>query len=55
MSQYGQRRKNSACGCFHIIGADNGAGICGSLWPTCSQLVIVILDVIYFLFVIRYR
>ncbi|CAF0735486.1 unnamed protein product [Adineta steineri] len=38
-AQYGQCSTNNACGCFHMLGADDGAGICGFLWPICSRLV----------------
>ncbi|CAF0768552.1 unnamed protein product [Adineta steineri] len=38
-AQYGQCSKNSACGCFHIIGDNDNNGICGFLWTTCSRLV----------------
>ncbi|CAF1172357.1 unnamed protein product [Adineta steineri] len=36
--QYGECSTNSACGCFHVAGANNGTGICGFRWPTCSRL-----------------
>ncbi|CAF4197130.1 unnamed protein product, partial [Adineta steineri] len=38
-AQYGQCSKNSACGCFHIVGDNDNTGICGFLWTTCSRLV----------------
>ncbi|CAF1172674.1 unnamed protein product [Adineta steineri] len=38
--QYGECSTNSACGFFHIIGANNNTGICGFRWPTCSRLVL---------------
>ncbi len=38
VAQYSRCSKNSACGCFHMVNADN-TGICGFLWVTCSQLV----------------
>ncbi|UJR24213.1 hypothetical protein I4U23_027180 [Adineta vaga] len=34
-SQYGRCASNSACGCFHMTGANN-VGICGFLWTSCS-------------------
>ncbi|CAF0718848.1 unnamed protein product [Adineta steineri] len=37
--QYGECSTNSACGCFHMVGADDNAGVCGFLWPTCSRLL----------------
>ncbi|CAF1027283.1 unnamed protein product [Adineta steineri] len=37
MDQYAQCSASSACGCFHMTNADN-TGICGFLWPSCSQL-----------------
>ncbi|CAF4143920.1 unnamed protein product [Adineta steineri] len=36
--QYGQCSTNIACGCFHMVGADENTGVCGFLWPTCSRL-----------------
>ncbi|CAF3557607.1 unnamed protein product [Adineta steineri] len=39
-SQYGLCSTNSACGCFHVVGATNNTGICGFRWPTCSRLVL---------------
>ncbi|CAF1353463.1 unnamed protein product [Adineta steineri] len=38
-SQYGECSTNSACGCFHMLGANDNTGVCGFLWPTCSRLV----------------
>ncbi|CAF4191020.1 unnamed protein product, partial [Adineta steineri] len=38
-SQYGECSTNSACGCFHMLGANDDTGVCGFLWPTCSRLV----------------
>ncbi|CAF0934765.1 unnamed protein product [Adineta steineri] len=38
-SQYGECSTNSACGCFHMMGAKDDTGVCGFLWPTCSRLV----------------
>ncbi|CAF3749214.1 unnamed protein product [Adineta steineri] len=38
-AQYGECSTNNACGCFHMLGANDGVGICGFLWPTCSRLV----------------
>ncbi|CAF1467735.1 unnamed protein product [Adineta steineri] len=37
--QYGECSTNSACGCFHMLGANDDTGVCGFLWPTCSRLV----------------
>ncbi|CAF1260742.1 unnamed protein product [Adineta steineri] len=37
-SQYGECSTNSACGCFHMMDADD-VGVCGFLWPTCSRLL----------------
>ncbi len=37
-SQYDRCSMNSACGCFHLPGANN-TGICAFLWETCSELV----------------
>ncbi|CAF0719520.1 unnamed protein product [Adineta steineri] len=37
--QYGECSTNSACGCFHMIGANDDTGVCGFLWPTCSRLL----------------
>ncbi|CAF0841510.1 unnamed protein product [Adineta steineri] len=37
--QYGECSTNSACGCFHMVGTNNDAGVCGFLWPTCYRLV----------------
>ncbi|CAF1186437.1 unnamed protein product [Adineta steineri] len=37
--QYGECSTNSACGCFHMVGADDNTGVCGFLWPTCSRLL----------------
>ncbi|CAF1573228.1 unnamed protein product, partial [Adineta steineri] len=37
--QYGECSTNSACGCFHMMGADDDTGVCGFLWPTCSRLL----------------
>ncbi|CAF4105669.1 unnamed protein product [Adineta steineri] len=39
VAQYDRCSTNSACGCFHRIGTNNDAGVCGFLWPTCSHLV----------------
>ncbi|CAF1463405.1 unnamed protein product [Adineta steineri] len=39
VAQYDRCSTNSACGCFHRVGANDDAGICGFLWPTCSHLV----------------
>ncbi|CAF1222340.1 unnamed protein product [Adineta steineri] len=39
VAQYDRCSKNSACGCFHRVGANDDAGICGFLWPTCSSLL----------------
>ncbi|CAF4310776.1 unnamed protein product, partial [Adineta steineri] len=38
-SQYGECSTNSACGCFHMAGANNDTGVCGFLWPICSRLL----------------
>ncbi|CAF1098033.1 unnamed protein product [Adineta steineri] len=38
--QYGECSTNSACGCFHVIGASNDTGICGFRWLACSHLVL---------------
>ncbi|CAF1325817.1 unnamed protein product [Adineta steineri] len=37
--QYGPCSTNSACGCFHMVGSNDDAGVCGFLWPTCYRLV----------------
>ncbi|CAF4351507.1 unnamed protein product, partial [Adineta steineri] len=37
--QYGSCSTNSACGCFHMVGTNDDAGVCGFLWPTCYRLV----------------
>ncbi|CAF1063383.1 unnamed protein product [Adineta steineri] len=37
--QYGPCSTNSACGCFHMVGTNDDAGVCGFLWPTCYRLV----------------
>ncbi|CAF0764137.1 unnamed protein product [Adineta steineri] len=37
--QYGECSTNSACGCFHMIGANDDVGVCGFLWPTCSRML----------------
>ncbi|CAF0838330.1 unnamed protein product [Adineta steineri] len=37
--QYGECPTNSACGCFHMVGANDDTSICGFLWPTCSRLL----------------
>ncbi|CAF1419655.1 unnamed protein product [Adineta steineri] len=37
--QYGECSTNSACGCFHMVGANDDTGVCGFLWPTCSRLL----------------
>ncbi|CAF1543805.1 unnamed protein product [Adineta steineri] len=37
--QYGECSTNSACGCFHMVGAGDNTGVCGFLWPTCSRLL----------------
>ncbi|CAF1226629.1 unnamed protein product [Adineta steineri] len=39
-SQYGLCSTNSACGCFHVLGANYNTGICGFRWPACSRLVL---------------
>jgi hypothetical protein len=36
MSQYDRCSRNSACGCFHMIGADN-IGISEFIWTSCSE------------------
>ncbi|CAF0985232.1 unnamed protein product [Adineta steineri] len=39
--QYGECSTNSACGYFHVIGANNNnTGICGFRWLACSHLVL---------------
>ncbi|CAF1285159.1 unnamed protein product [Adineta steineri] len=38
--QYGECSTNSACGCFHVIGAKNDTGICGFRWLACSHLAL---------------
>ncbi|CAF4036574.1 unnamed protein product [Adineta steineri] len=38
--QYGECSTNSACGYFHVIGANNDTGICGFRWLACSHLVL---------------
>ncbi|CAF0891669.1 unnamed protein product [Adineta steineri] len=38
--QYDECSTNSACGCFHVIGANNDTGICGFRWLACSRLVL---------------
>ncbi|CAF0928731.1 unnamed protein product [Adineta steineri] len=38
--QYGECSTNSACGCFHVIGANNDTGICGFRWLACSHLLL---------------
>ncbi|CAF4210638.1 unnamed protein product, partial [Adineta steineri] len=38
--QYGECSTNSACGYFHITGANNDIGICGFRWLACSRLVL---------------
>ncbi|CAF1447090.1 unnamed protein product [Adineta steineri] len=38
--QYGECSTNSACGYFHITGANNNTGICGFRWLACSRLVL---------------
>ncbi|CAF4154374.1 unnamed protein product [Adineta steineri] len=37
--QYGPCSTNSACGCFHMVGTNDDAGVCGFLWPTFYRLV----------------
>ncbi|CAF3523245.1 unnamed protein product [Adineta steineri] len=39
-AQYGECSTNSACGCFHVIGANNNTGIYGFRWLACSHLVL---------------
>ncbi|CAF1401156.1 unnamed protein product [Adineta steineri] len=39
VAQYDRCSTNSACGCFHRVGANDDADICGFLWPTCSSLL----------------
>ncbi|CAF4007438.1 unnamed protein product, partial [Adineta steineri] len=38
--QYNECSTNSACGCFHMIGAENDTGICGFRWLACSHLLL---------------
>ncbi|CAF1406562.1 unnamed protein product, partial [Adineta steineri] len=38
--QYGECSTNSACGCFHIAGANDNTGICGFRFLTCSRLAL---------------
>ncbi|CAF4020621.1 unnamed protein product [Adineta steineri] len=38
--QYGECSTNSACGCFHMLDADDDTGICGFRWLACSRLVL---------------
>ncbi|CAF0846686.1 unnamed protein product [Adineta steineri] len=37
-SQYGRCSQNSACGCFHMIGAQNDGIYVDFLWKSCSNL-----------------
>ncbi|CAF1336773.1 unnamed protein product [Adineta steineri] len=38
--QYGECSTNSACGYFHMVGANNDTGICGFRWLACSRLLL---------------